>query len=56
MLYMNSISNSECVFAPSHGTAAAIVLRCTTGEQPSCTFYTAEPVWSFLRGGTEMRE
>lgn len=33
----------ERVFVPSHGMAAATVLRCTTGEQPSCTFYTAEP-------------
>lgn len=49
-------SNSVSVFAPSHDTAAAIVLRCTTGEQPSCTFYTAEPVWSFLQRGTEMGE
>lgn len=49
-------SNSASVFAPSRDTAAAIVQRCTTGEQLSCTFYTAEPVWSFLQRGTEMRE
>lgn len=58
MLYIRASNhkNSVSVFAPSHDTAAATVLRCTTGEQPSCMFYTAELVWSFLQRGTEMRE
>lgn len=47
--------NSPSISAPSHDTAAAIVPRCTTGEQRSCMFYTAGPVWSFLQRGTDMR-
>lgn len=40
-------------FVPFRDTAAAIVQRCTTGEQPSCRFYTSELVWSFLQVETK---
>lgn len=59
LLHTNNNTNirKKSWSAPCHDTAAVIVLRCTKGEQRSCTFYTAEPVWSSLqrrRAGTRV--